>query len=175
MSIARRLMIGLFAMLLGAAIIGGVQLHRAGYRAYIIHTGSMTGALNTGDLIIDRPASSTLHIGEVITFLHSGQANDVVTHRIVSLNDGTIQTKGDANQVKDTWNIRHNQVKGVVATTIPKAGYVVYFFKQPAGDAAAVTGVLALILLYGLFFDPTAEVADTEQHVDETHRIAAEA
>jgi signal peptidase len=169
-SIARRLTIGLVVVILGAAIAGGIQLHRAGYRAYIVHTGSMTGSYDTGDLVFDKPASPTAryHVGQVITYPHASPEGALVTHRIVSVKDGVIRTKGDANQVADTWTTRPDQVKGVVASSIPKAGYVVYFFKQRAGDAAAMTGLLALILLYGLFFSPTNEVKDAERHADVT-------
>lgn len=154
MSIARRLTIALVAVILGAAIAGGVQLHRAGYRAYIVHTGSMTGSYDTGALVIDKPTTATTpyHVGQVITYPHASPEGALVTHRIVSVKDGIIRTKGDANKVADTWTTNPGQVKGVVVASIPKGGFVVYFFKQPAGVAAAVTGVIALMLLYGLFF-----------------------
>lgn len=162
MTTVRRITIGLVVTILGAAVVAGVLVHRAGYHAYIIHTGSMTGTYNTGDLVIDRPVTSPIRVGQVITFRHSGLSTDLVTHRVVGLHNGTIQTKGDANQVKDTWNIRPEQVRGVVTACIPQAGYVAYFFKQPAGDAAAVAAVLALILLYGLFFGSDSESTEPE-------------
>ena len=148
--------------------------HGRGYRAYIVHTGSMNGTYNSGDLVIDKPFKGALHVGEVITFLHSGLSSDVVTHRIASLHDGTIQTKGDANPTKDAWNIRYGQVKGVVVASIPKGGFIVYFFKQPAGIAAAVTSVVALILLYGLFFSgPPAAKGHGSARARRLHHTAA--
>lgn len=162
MTRARRVMLGVASLSIAAFVTAGAALwHHAGYRAYIVHTGSMNGTYNSGDLVFDRRAAGPLHVGEVITFLHSGLSSDVVTHRIVGLSGGTIQTKGDANPTADTWNIRYDQVQGVVQTSIPRAGYLVYFFQQRAGDAAAVTGAIALMLLYDLFFGSSAPPADT--------------
>lgn len=160
MKIARRIVTGLVLAILLAAVAAGFQLYRAGYRAYIVHTGSMTGTYDSGDLIIDKPITGPLRVGEVITFYHSGLSSDVVTHRVYSLKHGTIQTKGDANNTPDTWNIRHDQVVGAVTASLPKMGYVAYFLKQPAGDAAVVTGLLAVLLLWGLFFPSASRQLD---------------
>lgn len=154
MHIVKRLVLSLVVLALCAVGTAGYDLWHHGYRAYIIHTGSMTGSYDSGDFVIDRPVPDHLHVGAAITFAHSG-SGEIVTHRIVSMSSAGIRTKGDANPTPDAWTISPSQVKGVVATSIPRAGYVAYFFKQPAGDAAAMTGILALILLYGLFFAPT--------------------
>lgn len=159
------------ALIAGAAAIG--VLWHEGYRAYVVHTGSMTGTYDPGDLIIDKPMTDALHVGQVITFRHSAKATDVVTHRIVSFKNGAIQTKGDANPAPDVWNIPRSFVRGEVAASIPKGGFVVYFFRQPAGVAAAVTSVIALLLLYGLFFGPTAAVKDGARRADD-HDVPAD-
>jgi signal peptidase len=156
----KQLVLGLALLSLCAVGTAGFIFWHHGERAYIIHTGSMDGTYDIGDLVIDKQATGPLHIGDVITFQHSGSSSDVVTHRIVGLSGGTIQTKGDANPTPDVWTIRYDQVKGVVGTSISKAGYIVYFFKQRSGDAAAATGVLALVLLSGLFFGPPAPATE---------------
>jgi signal peptidase len=148
----RRLVISLVAVGIALLVGGGLWLSHQGYHAYIVHTGSMTGTYNSGDLVIDKPVTGPLRIGEPITFYHSGLSSDVVTHRIVGLKRGTIQTKGDANRTRDTWDIRHNQVKGTVMTSLPTMGYAIYFLKQPAGVAAVMTAALAIIFLWGMFF-----------------------
>lgn len=153
----KRLVLCLTVLVLCAVGAAGLMGWHHGDRAYIIHTGSMTGSYDSGDLVIDKPVPDHLRVGEVVTFAHAG-SGEIVTHRIVSLSPAGIRTKGDANPTPDAWTIRPNQVKGVVTASIPKAGYVVYFFKQRAGDAAAMTGLLALILLYGLFFGSSSEV-----------------
>jgi signal peptidase len=150
---AKRVILGLLALVLCSALGAGYTFWHQGYRMYVIHTGSMMPTYNPGDVVIDKPVKiSALHRGEAITFLHSAYSNDLVTHRIVGIKGGLINTKGDANKTPDAWHIRTNQVKGAVATHVPDLGYVVVFLKQRDGDAAVMTGFLALIFLWGLFF-----------------------
>jgi signal peptidase len=162
MRIARRIIISLAALGVAALVTCGLWFSHEGYQAYIVHTGSMTGTYNSGDLVIDRPVRGPLHVGESITFYHSGLSSDVVTHRIVGLNRGTIQTKGDANRTPDAWDIRHNQVRGIVTASLPKVGYVVYYLKQRAGVASVMTATLAMVLLWTIFFPSALGAAVSE-------------
>lgn len=168
MRIARRISIGLVVIIVGAAVAAGIQLHRSGYRAYIIHTGSMIGSYDPGDLVFDHPVTSPVQVGQVITFQHSGLSSDLVTHRVVRVKDGVIRTKGDANHIADTWKIRPDQVKGVVAASAPKLGYLVYFLKQRSGDAAVVTALFSFLLLWGLFFTDESRPAIASPTARET-------
>jgi signal peptidase len=111
----------------------------------------MMPTYNPGDVVIDRPADE-LRPGEVITFRHSDLSTDVVTHRITDLSRVVIHTKGDANPTPDVWDIRPNQVVGTAVERIPHLGYLLVYLRQPAGVASVMTGVLALIALWGLFF-----------------------
>ena len=155
MTIARRIRLAVIVTVLGALITTVAVLWQSGYRAYILHTNSMSPALKSGDLVIDRPAHA-VHAGEVITFRHSGLSTDVVTHRVTDVTAGVIHTKGDGNPTADSWDIRPNQVRGVMALHLPRAGYVVVFLRQPTGVASVVTGTLALTILWSLFF-PAAD------------------
>ena len=153
MKIARRVVNGLLVAVLAIGAGLGLYLHHEGYRAYIIHTGSMTGAYNSGGLVIDRPVgSSPLHVGQTITYLHGGPSPELITHRVVGLKHGFIQTKGDANKIRDTWNTDSHEVRGVVVHYLPDMGYVVYYLSHRAGDLSVVTALLGLVLLWDLFF-----------------------
>jgi signal peptidase len=142
-------------------IVGaGAWMWRSGYRAYIIHTGSMSPTYKPGSLVIDQPARDGYRRGDVITFRHSGLTTDVVTHRITDVTStGLVHTKGDGNRTADVWSIRPNQVQGKVTQGIPFAGYVIVYLKQPAGIASVVTVAVALLLLWGLCFPPNADPA----------------
>lgn len=174
----RRVGVGLLVGVLVAAAAGVAVFAHDGYRIYIVHTGSMVPTYDPGDVVIDKP-SGALRPGEVITFLHSGLSSDLVTHRITDLQDGVIHTKGDANRTPDVWNIRPDQVKGVVIYSVPRAGYALVYLKSPLGIASVVTSVLSLFLLYALFFPspppPTAPVSGS-RHAMPTggrHRLVA--
>src|SRR4051812_13120510 len=133
------------------ANVGVIVAHawQAGYRVYVVHTGSMAPTLQPGDVVVDRRPTD-LAAGDVITFRHSDATDDVVTHRIVRVTNGGIRTKGDGNRSADVWQIRPDQVRGVMATTVPHLGYALVFLKQPAGIGAVMTGALALVLLWGV-------------------------
>lgn len=134
-----------------------------GYRAYVVHTGSMTPTYTPGYLVIDAPAHDSYRPGDVITFRHSPYTTDVVTHRITHITDtGLIHTKGDANRSADAWQIHPDQVRGRVVAGIPFLGYLVVFLQQPPGLGALATTTLMIILLWGLFF-----------HADPVHYTAA--
>jgi len=142
-----------FVVLLFVALIGvGVLGWQQGYRAYVIHTGSMTPTLVPGDLIIDRPATGhRLQPGDVITFRHSA-APDLVTHRITDVATSGIHTKGDGNRTADVWTIAPHWVQGIEQARLPKLGYVAVYLKQPTGLASLAAVLIGLTLLWQLFF-----------------------
>jgi signal peptidase I len=144
-------------------LISGAVMWTEGYRVYVVHTGSMTPTYRPGDIVIDRPAQHRYHAGEVITFRHSAQTTDVVTHRVTDITPtGLIHTKGDANRTADVWDIRHDQVRGSVAMSVPLIGYLLVFLHQPAGVASMALAALAIALLCRLFFATT----ETDAHRD---------
>ena len=160
MLIARRVALLLVTSIMGAALVTGLWLWHDGFRAYVVHTGSMQPNYKSGSLVIDSGADGDYRPGEVITFRHSGLTKDVVTHRITDITSaGIIHTKGDGNGTADVWDIRPDQVRGVVIAGIPYAGYVVVFLQQPAGIISIMLAVVALFLLWGLFFSPGGDPA----------------
>ena len=90
------------------------------YRVIGIDGGSMEPTLSRGDLIVVRPAPSTIEPGMVLV-LSIGQ--ETVTHRVMAINaDGSLVTRGDANSVDDRWDARDVDVQGLVVATIPWLG-----------------------------------------------------
>jgi signal peptidase I len=113
----------------------------------------MSPTYKPGALVIDKPAKDGYRPGQVITFRHSAQTTDVVTHRITDITStGLIHTKGDGNGTADVWDIRPDQVRGTVIGGIPFAGFVVVYLQQPAGVASVMLALIALIMLWGLWF-----------------------
>ncbi len=159
--------VAVVALLLVVAAVGGeaAALWSGGVRMYVVHTGSMTPTYRPGDIVIDRPVAAPPRPGEVLTFRHSDRTTDVVTHRVVARQpDGELTTKGDANPSDDAWSIRPSQVQGQVILGLRYAGYLAVYLQQPAGIASLATTVLAVILLWQLFFSaagrPEPVVAD---------------
>jgi signal peptidase len=149
--VASLLVIGLVAT--------GLAFYVKGYRVYVVHTGSMEPNYRPGDVVVDGPPPAHVHRGEVITFLHSAYTDDVVTHRVVGVTpQGLIHTKGDANRTADVWDIRPDQVQGRVRFKVPGLGYLFVYFREPTGIASLATGLLAIVLLWGMFFPAEDDV-----------------
>ena len=157
MRIVRRLMLALVALaLVGATAVSLTAWHQ-GYRIYIVHTGSMVPTLNPGDAVLDRPAPKAVRPGEVITFTATSGPDAVVTHRVASVDNGLIKTKGDANATIDPWTTRISGVVGDRLLDLPKVGYLLVFFKQPTGSISMVCFLIALICAWTLFFGGSGE------------------
>ena len=133
--------IGVFALGVGPRFLP--------YRAYAIHSGSMSPALPIGAEVVLRPAQAEdLAIGDVIAFHKPGRVNDVITHRIVGIEtvrgEQRFVTKGDANPVPDAWRIRVRGSGWREVAAIPYAGYVVQALRSPLARLA----LLALLVLW---------------------------
>lgn len=79
-------------------------------------TGSMEPSLHTGDYIyVKRVPADELEVGDVITFRseESDVYGKLVTHRIIEITpEGDFITKGDANKIEDSKNVREDQIVG---------------------------------------------------------------
>lgn len=79
-------------------------------------TGSMEPSIHTGDyIIVEKTDTENLKVGDIITFYseQSDISGKLVTHRISAINaDGTFITKGDANQISDSLEVRSDQIVG---------------------------------------------------------------
>ena len=158
MSLGRKIATMLTAGLLCAVAAGGFLAWHSGYRLYIVHTGSMAPTLRAGDVVLDGPTSGAYGPGDIITFRHSSLSTDLVTHRITDIQSGKIHTKGDANRTADVWDIRPDQVQGVVVQRLPRFGYLIVFLRQPTGIASLLILGVAVMLLWGLLNPSTAKV-----------------
>jgi signal peptidase len=94
-----------------------------------------------------------------------------VTHRITDLRSTVIHTKGDANRTADVWDIRPNQVQGIVVVKLPLLGYLLVFLRKPVGVTAAVVGVLALMLLWELALPKKKNEAKSESADEQVSSI----
>jgi signal peptidase len=100
------------------------------YKILLVQSGSMSPAINTGDLVIVKP-SSKYKKGDIVTFLSKGKIT--TTHRIADIQNNQIITKGDANQVNDQGFIEKEQILGKVFYNLPNFGYLVIFIKSIPG------------------------------------------
>jgi signal peptidase len=106
--------------------VGAASLR--GYQSFKVLSGSMEPAIQTGDLVVDKPISpKDARVGDVITFREPGTSR-LITHRLVGmrLEHGwaRMRTQGDANNAPERWSIADAGGIGLVSYRIPKFGYL---------------------------------------------------
>ena len=82
-----------------------------GYTCLKVLTGSMEPEIKAGENIIIKKCKQ-YEIGDIITY--SEKDGDLVTHRIVSIQDELYYTKGDANNIQDLEPVSISQIYGKV-------------------------------------------------------------
>ena len=112
-----------------------------GYKSYIIKTNSMEPTISINDVVITKKVKKEkIKKGDVITFLQDGE---VITHRITQIEDnGNYTTKGDNNNIEDTFKITYENIEGKHILTIPYLGKIVQ-----ALDNKIVFLIITLIIL----------------------------
>lgn len=124
-----------------------------GRRPIVVLSGSMSGEedghLEIGDLIFVKDVEfDELELGDVVTF-KDGKA--YTTHRVIGWNeDGTIITKGDANNTQDHRKLVPESLVGIVTGRIPKMGNVALFMQKPLGMLLVVGLPLAAFIVYDI-------------------------
>ena len=81
-----------------------------------ITSGSMWPELKKGDLVfIEYADKNNLAVGDVVVYKNlstgSRQVSGFTIHRIIELNEDTLKTKGDANNVSDA-PVEYNRIVG---------------------------------------------------------------
>ena len=107
----------------------------------VVLTGSMEPALSANDLVFVRAADSYA-TGDIVIYQNT---NELVIHRIVSIDGETIVTQGDANNTPDD-PISLSSVKGKLAFSIPFIGVLVRALQTLPG--ILIVCVLAFLLLH---------------------------
>ncbi|NBD73970.1 signal peptidase I [Patescibacteria group bacterium] len=148
-----------------------------GYELKIVRSGSMEPAIMTGSLIAIRPAES-YQVGDVITFGRDTQTHIPTTHRIIEVRgegaSATYLTQGDANDNPDGSAVARDEVIGAVAYTLPKAGYVLDFARQPLGFWLLIVVPAAAVILDELLtiWEQVRSRTRREEDSEEEHATA---
>ncbi len=120
-----------------------------GYGCAVVETGSMEPEIAAGDFILIR-AQEEYAVGDMITFYDSARG-EYVTHRVIAASESGYTTKGDANNVQDSFTVPHAAVVGKVVGVLGWFGSVIAFLQTPFGilvllaAAAACWGISALV------------------------------
>jgi signal peptidase len=157
----RRIVSGLLSLVLTVGVLGFLGLavgpHVFGYRTAVMLTGSMTGTIDRGDIVVSvpRPAKD-VRVGDILTFRAPVADHHVETHRVTDVKhdaDGqvVVKTKGDANDAVDPWSATiSDDTVWETAYVVPKAGHVVQAVRATVVRYGAVWVALGGVVLLGL-------------------------
>lgn len=115
------------------------------YDLYFVRSESMKPAINMGDVVINGPVSAgDIMPSDVVTY---ELGRNLITHRVFSIDGGTLITKGDANEDPDPRPVQFSQVRSRYLFRIPYVGYAASFVRTRPGWFLAIT--LPAIVLVG--------------------------
>ena len=119
------------------------------YKLLLVRSESMTPAVKMGDLIITGPVggliSGEVAPGAIITYKYR---NELITHRVESIEGEAIVTKGDAVENADPWLVEMSAVRGVYMFKIPYVGYVTSFVQSKLGWFFSIIIPAALLVAW---------------------------
>ena len=120
-----------------------------GYKSFIIKTNSMEPTIDINDVIITKKVQEEeIKVQDIITFIKD---NEVITHRITKIeNEENIKkytTKGDNNNIEDSFKITYDNIEGKHILTIPNLGVIVKVLENQI-----IFLIILLIILICMFF-----------------------
>lgn len=120
LGIAGQVLLALLVLLLIFLAYG--TINNRWYHTIAITGGSMAPTIAYGDAIIITRPPAELQPGMIVTL--EGQGN-IVTHRLLEARtDGSLVTKGDANELAEEWAAGEARVAGLCRLRVPYAGYL---------------------------------------------------
>ena len=127
-----------------------IFLYIIGIEPFVIESGSMEPAIQTGSVsFINKHAKySEIKENDVIAFKLNAGAK--VTHRVIKITDQGFETKGDANENSDGITTTKNNFIGKNIFSIPKLGYVIKLTQTLTGKIILVT-IIIIILVVAFF------------------------
>ena len=140
-----------------------------GFSTLRVETGSMTGTINEGDVIVIFKTNN-YKIGDIVTYIQEGDLLPT-THRIVLYegSDGYI-TKGDFNNTTDFDTVYKSEIIGEYLFRIPYLGFILEWLGTTEG---IIYTIVFILILYAIFFLINKKEVKEEED-DEIEEIADE-
>lgn len=123
-----------------------------GYRPILVLTGSMEPYMMTNSICITEQVESIDEIepGDVVTFHIYNEAGKKmnITHRIVSIENGIINTKGDNNGVSDDLMLTMENIDAKVVCVFNQTAWIANQWKTTSGKIFLISCALGIIFAY---------------------------
>lgn len=116
-----------------------------------VQTGSMRPSFSPGDaLLLQRIQPSQLQHGTIVSYRSSRSPNELVTHRLVRVGQGSFQTKGDALTIPDPV-VRDSLLVGRVTAVLPGMGRLLNWLRSWPGLIAFVYVPVGMVVAGELY------------------------
>lgn len=130
----------------------GEDAYFFGYKPIFVLTGSMEPYMETNGTVLVKKVNSIdeIAVDDVVSYhLTLEDGNEIrVTHRIISIEDGVIRTKGDNNKVNDTYPLTMENIDAKVVSVHNWTAILVEQWQTTTGKVFMVLFVLFIIFLY---------------------------
>ena len=113
----------------------------------------MVPYLRVNDFIVIKE-SEEYNVGDVVTYINESES--YVTHRIISIDEGQVVTKGDANNIQDE-PFDYSNIVGKVVFRVRGLGFIMYLFNS----------YISWILLFLIGLGITMIIPDKEDNDEE--------
>ena len=119
-----------------------------GFTAFKVATGSMSGTIEVGDIIIVeiKKDNTKYKVDDIIAFKQNGYR---ITHRIIDIDGDKITTKGDANNAEDE-PISKTEVLGKVIKIFPNISIWEKVFLTPKVYISVIITVVLFVLTFSI-------------------------
>lgn len=115
-----------------------------GYTAFEVATGSMSGTIEIGDLVIVK-ITKNVGVNDIVVY---EEENHFITHRVLEKNEEQLITKGDANNSQDA-PITSSKILGKVIAVLPRVGIWKRVLTTPSVLVAIIiTTILVGVIVY---------------------------
>jgi signal peptidase I len=126
-----------------------------GDNSYVVRSGSMMPAIETGDVIVTRPINPLgARVGQIVTFKDPDGSGRLLSHRVRAVHRAgdrvRFVTQGDANSAQEQWNVPVDGHIGRVLYRIPKLGYALVWTQGPPGRIGLIVVPALLLTAFAL-------------------------
>lgn len=120
-------------------------------KPYIVQSGSMEPTIPLGSIcfINHKYPFEKIKVNDIIAFNLSSYKT--VTHRVISIEENNLGTKGDANTSPDNFTVLKENFVGKNIFWIPKLGFLINFLQLKKIKIILIT-ILVAILSTNLFY-----------------------
>ena len=150
-----------------------------GYRPVYILTGSMEPYMMTNGVCLTKKVDSMddITVGDVVTFHIAGDngKNLNITHRIISIDNGIVNTKGDNNSVSDDLPLTIDNIDAKVVCVFNQTAWLAEKWETTTGKIMIISFGFAIIFGYfTLKFVVKSVISSKDNEAAENDAVDAE-